>query len=144
MPIKPENRSKYPANWRELSRRIRHERAGNRCEKCGAPNGETVLRGRLDDVDVYIPFGGKVYDAETGELRGDMSGYDYDWIEKPRSVKIVLTTAHLDHDPTNNDETNLKALCQQCHLRHDAKLHAANARETRRRKNGQRSLWEDT
>lgn len=34
MPIKPENRARYPSNWKAISLRIR-ERAGNRCE--GAP-----------------------------------------------------------------------------------------------------------
>jgi 5-methylcytosine-specific restriction endonuclease McrA len=47
---------------------------------------------------------------------------------------VVLTTAHLDHDDTNNARANLAALCQRCHLRHDLKQHMANARATRRRK----------
>lgn len=38
---------------------------------------------------------------------------------------VILTIAHLDHDPTNNDErTNLRALCQRCHLNLDAEHHA--------------------
>lgn len=48
--------------------------------------------------------------------------------------KVVLTTAHLDHDTTNNRDDNLMAMCQRCHLRHDAKLHAENAWQTRRKK----------
>jgi hypothetical protein len=34
------NRADYPADWAEISRRIRFERAGNRCEWCGAANGQ--------------------------------------------------------------------------------------------------------
>lgn len=34
--------------------------------------------------------------------------------------------AHLDHDHTNNRFSNLAALCQKCHLTHDAKQHQAN------------------
>lgn len=34
----PHDRSKYPANWSEISKRIRFERAGSRCEWCGAAN----------------------------------------------------------------------------------------------------------
>ena len=30
----------YPANWKEISARIRNERAQNRCEECGAQNGK--------------------------------------------------------------------------------------------------------
>jgi len=35
----PINYHDYPANWREIRARIL-ARAGNRCEKCGAANGE--------------------------------------------------------------------------------------------------------
>jgi hypothetical protein len=38
MPIAPENRGRYPADWPAISRRIRFERAGNKCEQCGATN----------------------------------------------------------------------------------------------------------
>ncbi len=48
--------------------------------------------------------------------------------------RVVLTVAHLDDDPQNNDPRNLRALCQRCHLAYDAPIHAAHARETWRRK----------
>lgn len=38
MPIRPENKIRYPKNWPEISKRIRFERAENKCEKCGAEN----------------------------------------------------------------------------------------------------------
>lgn len=91
MPVRKENRARYPANWKEISAAIR-ARAGNACEWCGARNGEPH--------------------PETGS-------------------KVVLTTAHLDHQPENCDPQNLAALCQRCHLRYDAKHHATNARRTR-------------
>ena len=34
--------SLYPAHWRELSRRVRFERAGGMCQGCGRPHGSTV------------------------------------------------------------------------------------------------------
>lgn len=40
MPIKPENRHRYPVNWKELSHYIRFERAKGKCEFCGAEHGE--------------------------------------------------------------------------------------------------------
>jgi 5-methylcytosine-specific restriction endonuclease McrA len=49
-----------------------------------------------------------------------------------RPIRIVLTIAHLDHDTTNNEMSNLAALCQRCHLRYDARLHAESAMRTRR------------
>ena len=45
-------------------------------------------------------------------------------------MKVVLATARLDHDPSNNRPGNLKALCQRCHLRHDRKEHRRRARIT--------------
>jgi 5-methylcytosine-specific restriction endonuclease McrA len=43
MPIRPENKARYPKDWKAISLRIR-ERAGNKCEQCGAANGSTVDR----------------------------------------------------------------------------------------------------
>lgn len=40
--------------------------------------------------------------------------------------KVVLTIAHLDHDPGNSVEENLRAWCQRCHLCYDAERHAQN------------------
>ena len=41
-------------------------------------------------------------------------------LERTRTIHVVLATAHRDHDPTNNDASNLAGLCQRCHLLHDA------------------------
>lgn len=41
-------------------------------------------------------------------------------------AKVVLTIAHLDHDPTNNDPSNLKAMCQRCHNKYDAPTRRKN------------------
>ncbi len=46
--------------------------------------------------------------------------------------RVVLTIAHMDHDVTHNDDDNLRALCQRCHLSWDAVDHAANSARTRR------------
>ncbi|MCJ7738946.1 MAG: hypothetical protein MUQ10_16795 [Anaerolineae bacterium] len=89
----PMNRSLYPPDWDEISRRIRFERAKGACEICGALHGQPH--------------------PETGST-------------------VVLTTAHLDHNPAHCTDTNLLALCQRCHLRYDAGLHAHNAAATRR------------
>lgn len=131
MPIKPENKHLYPDDWREISRRIRHERARGRCEcrgecgsdhtggvpgpdwsRCDAPNGETIYR------DIETPH---VWYSQLGPLEED----------EARAVKVVLTVAHLDHDPTNNDPGNLRAMCQLCHLRYDREHHAQTRARTR-------------
>lgn len=38
-------------------------------------------------------------------------------------IVIVLTIAHLDQQPENNEEENLRALCQRCHVRLDPQWH---------------------
>lgn len=47
-----------------------------------------------------------------------------------RQTRVVLATAHLDHDPGNNAPRNLKSLCQRCHLIHDRPYHLASRRIT--------------
>lgn len=37
MPILPENRKRYPKNWKEIRRKIL-KRSGHRCEVCGVEN----------------------------------------------------------------------------------------------------------
>ena len=55
MPIRPENKARYPKNWKEIADRIR-KRARNRCEcrgECGIDHGEEneiTLRSGVDDV----------------------------------------------------------------------------------------------
>lgn len=42
--------------------------------------------------------------------------------------KRTLTVSHQDHDPSNCERENLKALCAPCHLRYDARHHAESRR----------------
>ncbi|MBB0027050.1 hypothetical protein [Ralstonia pickettii] len=128
MPIKPENRGRYPANWQEIRASIL-ARAGNRCEQCFAVNGDIIARGIGKDVDTYMTDEAKVFDANDGRYLGQWRMSDYECNQD--GVKIVLTIAHLDHTPENCDPDNLRAWCQRCHLRYDAKHHAENARRTR-------------
>lgn len=55
--------------------------------------------------------------------------------------KVVLTIAHMDQDVANNEDDNLRALCQRCHLKWDHEQHQRNARQTRFRKVGQPDLF---
>ena len=119
MPIRREDRHFYPIDWRELSAAIRFGRAKGRCEHCGRPHGQTVHHlgdGRWFDEEVERWRDGR------GRLIRKSS------LPDPRSAQselIVATTlvriacAHLDQDTSNNDDSNLAALCQRCHLDHD-------------------------
>ncbi len=98
MPIKPENKKRYPDNWSTYIRPEILKRADHRCEgspafpECRAKNG------------VAHPITGST---------------------------VVLTIAHLDHQPENCDgmqnflewvpveESNLRAWCQLCHNTYD-------------------------
>lgn len=107
MPIKPENRARYPDNWREISERIRFERAHGRCEcdgRCGHDHiAENTTEGvtNLERCDARHMCAHPVTDST-----------------------VVLTVAHLDHNPENCADDNLMAMCQRCHLAYDAEHHA--------------------
>jgi hypothetical protein len=107
MPIRPENRSRYPADWRNISDSIRFGRANCRCE-CAGECG----RGHF----------GRCHRRHDDQLTDRADG--------PR---VVLTTAHLDHTPENCDPSNLRAMCQGCHLHYDRDHHARTAAATRQR-----------
>lgn len=78
MPIRPENRDRYPKDWKRIRARIL-ERAHNRCEFCGVENHTMRLN------------------PKTG-----------------KEAKIILTIAHLNHEPEDCRPENLRALCQRC------------------------------
>ncbi|WP_027815186.1 hypothetical protein [Paraburkholderia bannensis] len=52
MPIKPENRGRYPSNWKQIRAQIL-ERAGNCCEQCKVRNHAIIQRGWLGDKGTY-------------------------------------------------------------------------------------------
>ncbi len=116
MPIRPEFKWLYPIDWPQLSAMIRFERAKGRCEECARPHGREVRH--LGD--------GRWWDEDRQSWR-DSRGRPLPRLVKidtvERVTKVVLATAHLDHDPTNNPPRNLKALCQRCHMLHDRPEH---------------------
>ena len=57
---------------------------------------------------------------------------------------MILTTAHLDHNPANNSENNLAALCQKCHNSYDAAKRHANRKHRAYAAAGQLRLFEET
>ena len=94
MPIRQENKKRYPKDWKAISLRIR-ERAGWVCENPGC-------RARQNE---------------------------------PHPItlsRVVLTVAHLDHQPENCANDNLRAWCQRCHNSYDAPTRAAGIKQRRR------------
>ncbi|MDE2105505.1 MAG: hypothetical protein KGL39_50225 [Patescibacteria group bacterium] len=131
MPIRPENRARYPKNWPQISAEIRG-RAGNRCEECGVANGELGARWHDGTWLPAIPDGDngiRLQWPRPGEYRLFRHG---GIAADLKIVRIVLTVAHLDHTPENCDPGNLRAWCQRCHNRYDAAARRAGIRERMR------------
>lgn len=105
MPIKPENRDRYPENWPVIRELVR-VRAGDKCEGCGVPNHTWIIR----------------KDA----------GWEYALPHQEPKVYIRCTTAHLDHQPENCAMENLRFWCQKCHNRYDAPHRVETRAQTRR------------
>jgi hypothetical protein len=143
MPIRPEMRDKYPKDWPAISKRIR-ERAGQRCEctgqcksaheggRCNAPNGAIIKRGETDPAHWEVHHGCSLC------LGGD---------DECHPIKVILTVAHLNHEPSDVRDENLLAACQRCHLRYDSATHRVNAAATRNRNrdeaSGQQPLYKE-
>lgn len=146
MPIRAEMKALYPPDWREISLRVR-KRAKWCCEDCGLRNYSVGYRdkeGRFHRLAGSGPCdcagdglqwpslepityreAQEFAKASNTENRCDDDGH--------RWFVIVLTVAHLDHDPRNCAPANLKALCQKCHLDYDQQHHQQNAAATRRK-----------
>ena len=114
----PIDYTKYPANWNKIREDIL-DRAHNRCEFCGVENHSVGYR-KIDGNFITLS---EFYDSES---------YEYlDVSDNTKEIKIVLTIAHLDNNVNNNDYSHLKALCQQCHNRHDIKNRVKNRKENK-------------
>ena len=132
MPIRREHRWFYPIDWPQLSAVIRFERAAGRCQRCGRPHGALVYHlgdGRWWDAEAFTWRNGHGRAlARLPALAALPAGV------VPCATRVVLATAHLDHDPGNNRRRNLKALCQRCHMLHDRNEHQRRRWLTLRRR----------
>lgn len=124
MPIKPENKARYPKGWAAFSKAIRFDRAEGRCECTGECGLHQTTPGPRRCTETH--------------------GHAAKWAKG----KVILTVAHLDAaggpcdcpDPCDKPH-HVKAMCQRCHLRYDLPRHKANARATREAKSPQARLF---
>lgn len=103
--------SKYPPNWKTEIRPRILKRAGNKCEHCRVENKAIIRRSKQDPMAYFY------WDDNRQELiGGSFTGLIVD-NALLKQIKIVLTIAHLDHDPENWNvsDDRLAALCQRCH-----------------------------
>lgn len=140
MPIKPENRARYPKDWKQIRQRIM-ARADNRCEHegCGAQHydvgfwesGRWIRLLSCASYKIAKDYAAEEHFARYGFEDGDV-----------KIIVIVLTIAHLDHTPENCADENLRALCQRHHLAYDQMHHRATAQATRRARMAAGDLFE--
>lgn len=136
----PFDRSKYPPHWAEISRSIK-ERDGWKCKFCGLPQYAVFTYHEQDSWTLGEDGAAHKTYKEARSSRDFWNHWESEACSLIRYRVCVLTIAHLkDMDPMNVAGDNLAALCNRCHLRLDAKHHAATASRTRAEKAGQMAL----
>jgi hypothetical protein len=134
----------YPDDWEQIAREIK-ERAGWKCQKCGAPHGVLINR-RIDDPYIWQ------------EWREGTMGKEAEFIWRA-PVKVVVSVHHIgvpkpdgspgdSLDKSDNRPENLIALCARCHLIADLEVSKKHAKETKNenkhkqiQSSGQLELW---
>lgn len=107
----PVDMNRYPKDWKQISQRIRFERAKGQCE-CNGECGRPHPGGRCPAVH-----------GQANPITNST---------------VILTVAHLGTDTNDKHnkmdvrDENLKAMCQHCHLLFDIDEHVANGKATRR------------
>ena len=105
MPIRPENKARYPKTWKAMVAQAA-ARSGGRCE-CDGKCGQAHEGGRCDAIN-------RQPHPQTGSI-------------------VVLTLAHEHGVPL--EETDIARMfhaCQRCHNRYDAPMRRAGIKERAR------------
>jgi hypothetical protein len=105
-------RARYPDDWDAIALRIKHE-ARWCCQQCQRP-----CRQPSEPLAVFL--------ERVKTWRSTHKSPPPDFAEAPR--RYLLTVAHLDQQPSNQDPSNLKALCTVCHLQFDSQFRAKQRR----------------
>lgn len=115
----PIDYKKYPPNWKTEIVPAVLTRAKDCCEFCELKNGQKVwsVRFKIQDTDGRYKYKSVWFSNINDAIRETKQGMVLN------EVRVCLTVAHLDHDELNHavELDRLKALCQICHLRYDAK-----------------------
>lgn len=140
MPIKAENRALYPATWSAISLAAK-ERAGWACVHagCGAKQYDVGMWNGPRWIRIHGPCAAY---KDARQLAADEHFSRFgDEIGDYKILVIVLTTAHLNHDPSDCRPENLAPMCQRHHLAYDHQHHQRNAWATRRARSGMAELF---
>lgn len=120
----PINKAHYPPNWTELSTQVKTD-AGWKCEWCSAPHLDIIRRINTGTAADWEKVSFVPHPTVGEELTSMMNAARLRYY---KLTKVVITTAHLNRDSTDNRRENLAALCQRCHLSHDILQHVENRR----------------
>jgi 5-methylcytosine-specific restriction endonuclease McrA len=101
-------RARYPNDWEAIALRIKHE-ANWCCQQCQRP-----CRQPSEPLATFL--------TRVKQWRQQQSPRPAKFEAAPR--RYLLTVAHLDQQPSNQDPENLKALCTVCHLKFDSRFRA--------------------
>lgn len=123
----PMKRELYPPNWDQIALRIK-ERAGWFCEQCGRPcrKPKETIQTFWQRIVLGLPEW--LHGGPTAKLLQVIADKPQVW---------TLTVAHLDHNPANCADENLRAWCSGCHCRYDAPRKGQDRRDKAKRKHGQ-------
>jgi 5-methylcytosine-specific restriction endonuclease McrA len=99
------NKKLYNDDWKDVIRPSILKRDKFKCQICNIKHRSVLYK-----------------DWIKGWLPADNS--DFDWLKSKGFAvrKIYLQISHTDQNKTNNDYSNLRALCPSCHLRFDAQF----------------------
>lgn len=97
-----QNRNNYAPEWFDTIRPAILKRDNYKCQKC------------------FVKHRSKgYYDSHGNFVECDQFMLDWAKRNQLKPITIYLHVAHLDQNPANNSESNLKSLCPRCHLNFD-------------------------
>jgi hypothetical protein len=149
MPIRAANRDLYAGPEYEAFRDVLRARAGDRCECCGAANGQTYFFTASDadpDCQRALYWNGEVWITSAGLAVSPevLASRNSVLVNGPvpdrcRAITVVCGCSHTDHDPRHRDIERARWLCKRCHLAHDQRNNVARRRRLAAHAVGQ--LW---
>lgn len=96
------NKSRYSEHWYDVIRPDILKRDNYKCTKCGVKHravGYRNAKGIFIECDKFM----------------------LNWCLEQgiKTFKMYLQISHIDHNPANNNYSNLQSLCPKCHLSND-------------------------